>query len=186
MGNLFSKQENLDLNDFTDKLKEEDRKNKEILEKKKKMKNEKLREKKEKVDTDLAKNYLTTIKKHSKNKETQKIKKKDLIIIIGNTGSGKSTLINYLLGAKLVKIQKKGSFKKVIIIKKNQKIFSPIGHNFEKSETENIKYFENENFNLLDTQGFFDSRGIGREIGFLLLLEDILENSGNLKIYFYY
>jgi putative ribosome biogenesis GTPase RsgA len=49
---------------------------------------------------------------------------KDGVIVIGNTGAGKSTLINYLLGCKMVYKKKKGN--KTYETAENE--FAKIGH----------------------------------------------------------
>lgn len=132
------------------------------------------------------KEILSEIKKKLQNdKILKQIKDKKLIIILGNTGSGKSTLTNFLINSKLKKIyDHEDSLADFVIDVEDKNIeFSQIGHNYEKSKTEGFKLYFNkkENLVLLDTQGFFDSRGVDYEISFSLLFEKILENCKSLK-----
>jgi predicted GTPase len=60
------------------------------------------------------------------------------VLMIGTSGSGKSSLINYLAGATL----------------------APVGHTGSSCTTENMSYeltFENKKLRIFDTQGFNDT-----------------------------
>lgn len=114
------------------------------------------------------------------------LKDKDLIALFGNTGSGKSTVTNFLMGSKLEKTKKKGQFGRVYILKKGEKEFCKIGEDNKTSETSKIHLFVNEkdNFNILDTPGFLDSRGIDQRIVLSLIHERIFEKCDGIKFIF--
>ena len=176
MGNQNSKQKDLNVDEIKFLIEIEEEQRRESLRKIQitKQTEEEQQESKQKFENLINKSIQNT-------EEISKIKNKDLTILLGSTGSGKSTLFNYLLGSKLEKVFEKGCFEKVIRTKENEIEYSEIGHKFDISKTEKIKFFENENFKLLDTQGLFDSRGIEYQINFSLLLENILKNCKGVK-----
>ena len=133
------------------------------------------------------KNKTANLKKSlEKNEKIQKeTKNKDLTIILGYPKSGKSTLTNYLLGSKFEKEKKRGFFKPLINVKKGEDEFSKINNDSLKSEIERkFNYFENENFNLLDTLEFFYSGTKKFQINFFLLFLRITQNCRNNKFIF--
>ena len=127
---------------------------------------------------------LAKIKEKLKNQKIiSKIKDKDLTIILGDTGSGKSTLINYLLGSKLTEKKINEKMYPIIDLEEGEKEYTKIGHSF-KSETEGFSIHSNGNLNLLDSQGFFDCRGIEFQIHFSFLLNEIFQNCKSLRFIF--
>lgn len=99
-------------------------------------------------------------------KETQKAVGKDLIIFIGNTQSGKSTLVNYLYGCEMEgKTPKELGITslagKLIVVKSTSRLkeIMPIGHS-KKSMTfmPNIET-DQQGFTYCDCPGFLDNRG---------------------------
>ena len=163
---------------FFSKIKNEQIKQEELLQKKENDEKYKKLEEKFKKQIDGLKKYS-----EKNSKIIEKIKNKDLTIILGNPGSGKSTLINYLLGSNLKSEIQIDQFSKIIKVKENEKEFSKIKH--QNSEIENFFFFfENENFNLLDCQGFLESNGIEFQISFVLMLLRVIENCKKVKFIF--
>jgi predicted GTPase len=78
------------------------------------------------------------------------------VLIIGNTGAGKSTLINYQLGYKMVKTELHGSD----VYNTEEKIGAVKGHSKSISETLFSETFRNKLDNIVycDCGGFGDTR----------------------------
>lgn len=100
--------------------------------------------------------------KMSKNYENSTIHK-NAIMVMGFSGTGKSTLINYLNGIPLVGKEIKGEW---VIDLESQNVSLPggfkIGHS-KKSETMYAAVYSpvNKDFTYIDNPGFHDTRGIG-------------------------
>lgn len=109
-------------------------------------------------------------------------KDKDVLLVLGNTGAGKSTVVNYLLGYELDrKIGK--------ITSKNPSVVLPakIG-NRAKSETlfpsiYDIQPVDGSRFPYLfcDCPGFWDTRGEDEKICSSILIEMIIRNARSLR-----
>ena len=94
---------------------------------------------------------------------------KEIVLFIGKTGAGKSTTINYLMGAKLCKKRKKDipgfdprAREKVVTFKDGSNRYADIGHDVAEAKTLFSKVIDqhppgNKSFYLCDTPGFDDS-----------------------------
>lgn len=91
--------------------------------------------------------------------QMNKAKDKDIHIFIGNTGAGKSTLVNYLHGCELERFKLESS-KKAIRVKPSSKVpeLMRIGHS-NQSMTFIPDVEPDEHFVYCDCPGFLDSRG---------------------------
>mmetsp|Transcript_17260 Transcript_17260/g.24442 ORF Transcript_17260/g.24442 Transcript_17260/m.24442 type:complete len:703 (+) Transcript_17260:17-2125(+) len=117
---------------------------------------------------------------------------KELIVFIGNTGSGKSTLINYLAGCTMEKkspqeLGLKG-MSKVIVVKspKNGGTIDelmPIGHT-KKSQTfmPQIEPDPTKKFTYCDCPGFLDNRGAEINIANAVNIKSALNSAEKVKI----
>lgn len=80
---------------------------------------------------------------------------RDIVLVVGNTGAGKSTLIDYLLGCKMKK-EKRGI--RTIAVPEDPKLeVAKIGNNME-SETLYSAIYSNSEFSFCDCPGFMENR----------------------------
>lgn len=85
-----------------------------------------------------------------------------MTFIIGITGSGKSTLVNYLKKADLHKISLGGHNANRVVEVKSGTVYSKIGHDLNHSETSYPIIVHGESRSYCDRPGFFDTRnGVG-------------------------
>ena len=86
-----------------------------------------------------------------------KASEKSVLIVIGNTGAGKSTFVNYVHGCPMESFKtEKG--KKAIRVKLDSDELMPIGHN-NQSMTFIPGIESDESFTYMDCPGFMDNRG---------------------------
>ena len=99
-------------------------------------------------------------------KATQKASGKKILVVVGNTGSGKSTAINYIEGCEMEMEKLEGKPKRVVRVKPTSKILAlmAIGHG-KNSETF-IPQVENgfTGLTYMDCPGFFDNRGFATNV----------------------
>jgi GTP-binding protein EngB required for normal cell division len=81
---------------------------------------------------------------------------KDLVMFIGNTGAGKSTTINFLLGHDM---QRDARGRAVLHASVVGKPHARIGHVLGDSETIYATVYSSDNYNYCDCPGFGDTRG---------------------------
>lgn len=116
-------------------------------------------------------------------KQIEKVKNKNIIIFMGNTGSGKSTLVNYIHGCEMEEISL-DSEEIVIQVKKNSVIpeLMKIGHS-NKSETfmPDIKIDQN-GIIYVDLPGFFDNRGQIISIANAVNIKNLVKVANTIKI----
>ena len=129
-------------------------------------------------------------------KENQKkvpIKEKDLVIFVGNTGSGKSTLINYVLNCdfKLKKVseREKNILKdEVIEVKKKSEggkrdEIMKIGHSVISSTFKpELIFDEKSDLIMMDCAGFEDNRGEEINISNGVNILNIISEARNVKL----
>jgi GTPase Era involved in 16S rRNA processing len=101
------------------------------------------------------------------------------VLIIGNTGAGKSTLINYQLGYKMVKSELHGSD----VYNTEGNIGAVIGHSKSISETLFSETFENKLDNIVycDCPGFGENRDVEIRICVYVLREIIIRQFSSIK-----
>ncbi len=83
------------------------------------------------------------------------------VIFVGPTGSGKSTIINGLLGNKLFceRVGEDGQPSIIKLLGEAVSIAPAIGNDNAKSQTSKVKKWESKSTSYFDTPGFGDSRG---------------------------
>lgn len=100
------------------------------------------------------------------------------VIVIGPTGSGKSTIINGLLGNKLIK---EGTG--IVVDPSTNRPYPEIGNNAASSQTDSVTPYksQDERFTYWDCPGFFDSHGSLSEIrnaSILKQLQSVISKDG--------
>lgn len=100
----------------------------------------------------------------------------DRILFIGNTGSGKSTLINYLAGAKLQVIKEKGLLRILLATDEDVNKYMKIGHK-QTSETVVPRLLQDKSlgWSYCDCPGFGDVRGPEYDIPNALFLNKVTD-----------
>lgn len=120
----------------------------------------------------LVSETLDFIKKGDEIIEGQKTKE-NIIIVLGPTGAGKGTLINYLSGTALKPVYQDGTWK--LSAEKTLPDIS-ISHS-RQSDTfyPAIHSPEGKNFSYIDSPGFGDSRGVAHDIATAYFRQKIME-----------
>lgn len=114
--------------------------------------------------------------------EAQKARGKNIIALIGNTGTGKSTAVNHLLGVKLKVVRAARGC--VIQAAQDGEEIARIGHRVGTSETRYAYVYEKAGSPLTfaDCGGFFDTRGVSTDIAVVTSLKLTLENAQSVKL----
>lgn len=109
---------------------------------------------------------------------------KDLLIFIGNTGSGKSTSINYINGCTMESFEMENECMSKIRVSPKSKVpdITKIGYG-KNSYTEVPVVVEgNKNMAYLDCPGFFDNRGAETNIANVVNIKNVLKVAKSVKI----
>ncbi|WP_341755613.1 hypothetical protein [Candidatus Tisiphia endosymbiont of Ptychoptera albimana] len=111
------------------------------------------------------------------------IKKDSEVLIVGTSGVGKSTLINYLNGSELAGEYIDGKLKIKLISNSLPGGFN-IGHSTNISETLYPEVYspDGANYSFVDSPGFGDSRGAAIDIANLFFRKYVTEGVSNIKI----
>lgn len=140
-------------------------------------------------DTELEKNKRILSLLNQGISHAEIARNKDVVLILGNTGSGKSTIINYLLGCAM-------RYSKGRMFTQDQEI-AKIGHSIRSetlfptlhsSETfrtfmQNEYVFGDENdYAICDCPGFYDNRSEEERICASILTEMVVRKAENLRV----
>jgi GTP-binding protein EngB required for normal cell division len=104
---------------------------------------------------------------------------KDIVVFLGNTGAGKSTLINYLSEKEL----DVGQFKKIVLKNPNDPSALEIGGT-KDSVTLLPRSVKVSNLLLYDLPGFGDTRGTAINLVNACFIKRIIENASSTKLVF--
>jgi len=104
---------------------------------------------------------------------------KDIIVFLGNTGAGKSTLINYLSGKEL-EVDGLGN----IALQDPQNPSAMVIGNSDGSETFLPRFTPVGNFLFYDLPGFRDTRGTARNLVNACFIKAIMENARSVRLVF--
>lgn len=103
---------------------------------------------------------------------------KDVILVMGNTGSGKSTIVSALIGAKLTSIKKKNYFQ--IIDERDR-----IGQNAtSKTLVPELIVDDKTDTAIYDCPGFLDNRNIEHEMTITYFLKKLMNHVNSIKFMF--
>jgi hypothetical protein len=129
------------------------------------------------------------------NIQTKKAHGKDCILLIGDTGVGKSTLANAIVkgpkSLKLINIEVQGEFGSYMdatidtdnpIKEQDGSTIFKIGHGKAKSQTQHPEIFVDNNAAYCDCPGFGDTSGSNRDIVNCVGIKDILDNAKSVRI----
>lgn len=105
-------------------------------------------------------------------------KDKDIVVFLGNTGAGKSTLINYLSGKQL-KVDKH----RIVLEDPNDPSAMAIGSG-PNSATFLPALIQTDNLLLCDLPGFKDTRGTAQNLISACFIKRIIENASSVKFVF--
>ena len=131
------------------------------------------------------KKLLSLIENSAANSLVEEVRNQDIIIFLGNTRSGKGTIINQLLGNKLEAFQDQDTYK-ILIKKCDPNCSGPSIGNKSVSDTSvptgwKIKGKSNSEM-LIDVPGFDDNRGTVQDISNSFYIREILKNAKSVKI----
>lgn len=107
---------------------------------------------------------------------------KTVIFFIGSTGSGKSTAISYLMGAQLTRKKLGGKFVIDIQDDAQKSEYPKIGHTFESETFYPQIYPINDDMQLCDCPGFFDTKSENERIAVSVNFEAALRKAKEIKI----
>jgi len=121
-------------------------------------------------------NSIQTIKQRA----DSEAKGKDIVLVVGNTGAGKSTLVNYLAGCRMREEMIPNSIDLGIVA---ENPIMEIGHGFP-SKTEFPQMYKDPYTNLTycDCPGFLDNRGASFEISNAYAIKRIALTAKSIKI----
>lgn len=92
------------------------------------------------------------------------VKGKDILILIGMTGAGKSLTINYLMGLEIIEIKQPGKYPYLDVSDKDKNKGSKVSEGAQSMTEFFHIHTINDDLIVLDTAGFGDSKAAELEI----------------------
>jgi len=128
--------------------------------------------------------YITHIYNALMEKPDTDVSGKNIVMLVGATGSGKSTTMCFLAGQKMREHYDVGTRKYVIDVADPKKAAAKVGHK-PVSETVHVKsYVVNDDNTLADSPGFEDSKGFAQDFANAVNICNSLENCKTFRILF--
>ena len=110
----------------------------------------------------------------------EQAKGQNIVFILGSTGAGKSTVINYLSGIKLIK--KRNGLGRYVIEPEDDTAGPKIGHGaFSVTMYPSLYTLRDQSLMLCDCPGFADTRGVESEIYISIILQMIASHARSIK-----
>jgi len=115
-------------------------------------------------------------------KQVRKAAENELLVIVGNTGAGKSTFINYLGGCEMEVIDP--DITQAVGVKPGSAVapLTDIGHSAAISETFMPKVIPSTGFTFVDCPGFNDTRGAAINIGNAVNIKELLRGALHVRV----
>lgn len=121
------------------------------------------------------KKILNEIRKYQ-DKEIFSKNYEQLTVFLGNSGTGKSTLLNFMMGCDLLVKEVKPK----VIIKNLSNFGAEIGHG-STSKTYLPGIYPKDGINYCDMPGFRDSRGLIKEVTKSFMMKEVIEHTKNIR-----
>lgn len=115
--------------------------------------------------------------------QAEQVKNEEVVLVIGNTGSGKSTSINYLLGCKMVPADE-DDLDLQAVPAKGEKVYSKVGDGHVSTTLFPVLAKNNDERQVIsycDCPGFFDNRGDEVQISTAVATIATIQNARRIR-----
>lgn len=109
---------------------------------------------------------------------------KDVVVVLGNTGSGKSTLTLLLTGAKLIAVETDDGSGEFVIKDENNIVSPPDQSTQSQTIIPNLRIDNDTHTTYYDCAGFEDSRGVKYDLSVTYLIQKLLKFANSVKFIF--
>ncbi|XP_037048165.1 uncharacterized protein LOC119082696 isoform X2 [Bradysia coprophila] len=109
---------------------------------------------------------------------------KDVVVVLGNTGSGKSTLTFLLTGVKLIAVETDEGSGEYVIVDENKLISPPDKSTQSQTIIPNLRIDRVDHTSYYDSAGFEDSRGVEHDLSVTYLIQKLLKFANSVKFVF--
>lgn len=110
-------------------------------------------------------------------------RQKDIVLMLGNTGAGKSTLTSFLTGAELESIETLKDSGEFVFVDKND-LISRKSTTISKTVVPNLMIDKESGLTFYDCPGFSDSRGVVNDISVSYLIKKLINRAEAVKLVF--
>lgn len=133
------------------------------------------------LSNDSVTNILNFMRENSS--KIQFSQQKDIVLMLGNTGAGKSTLTSFLTGAELESIETLKDSGEFVLVDKND-LISRKSTTISKTVVPNLMIDKESGITFYDCPGFSDSRGIVNDISVSYLIKKLINSAEAVKLVF--